>query len=112
VMNAAEAISTGRDGPRVITIRTRRNRPGHVVVEVADTGVSVEDAELEHIFEHFVSAKPNELGMGLAISRSIIAANGGRMWATASADCGLTMHIELACVSESGSGAAVAVDAV
>ena len=90
VMNAAEAIGAGRDGPRVITIRTRHNRPGHVVVEVADTGVSVEDAELEHIFEHFVSAKPNGLGMGLAISRSIIAAHGGRMWATANADRGLT----------------------
>ena len=112
VMNAAEALGAGRDGPRVITIRTRRNRPGHVVVEVADTGVGVEDAQLEHIFEHFVSTKQNGLGMGLAISRSIIAAHGGRMWATANADRGLTMHIELACLSESGSGAAVVVDAV
>ena len=83
VMNACEAIGASRDGPRVITIRTRQKRPGRLIVEVADTGVGVEEAELEHIFEHFVSTKPKGLGMGLAISRSIIEAHGGRIWATA-----------------------------
>ena len=49
--------------------------------------------------------------MGLAISRSIIKAHGGRIWATANTDRGLTVHIELPCLSETRSGAETAVDA-
>jgi signal transduction histidine kinase len=100
VTNACEAIDAGSDGPRVIAIATRQNRPGHVVVEVADTGDGVEAAELEHIFERFVSTKPKGLGMGLAISRSIVEAHGGRIWATANTGRGLVVHIELPCASE------------
>ncbi len=95
VRNACDAIGAGGDGARMITIHTRQNRPGHVAVEVSDTGIGVKAADLERIFEHFVTTKPNGLGMGLAISRSIIAAHGGLMWATANPDRGLTMHIEL-----------------
>jgi two-component system, LuxR family, sensor kinase FixL len=62
-----------------------------------DTGIGVKDGELERIFEHFVTSKPNGLGMGLAISRSIIHAHGGSIWATANADRGLTIHVELPC---------------
>ena len=60
-----------------------------------DTGVGLKDSELERIFEHFVSSKPEGLGMGLAISRSIVEAHGGRIWATCNTDRGLTLHIEL-----------------
>jgi len=58
-------------------------------------GAGVPPAQLEQIFEHFVSTKPNGLGMGLAISRSIVEVHGGRMWATANTDPGLTVHIQL-----------------
>lgn len=95
VRNACDAIGAKEDGPRVITIRTRQSRPGHVVVEVSDTGAGLKDGDLDRIFEHFVSTKPDGLGMGLAISRSIIAAHGGLIWATANLDGGLTLHIEL-----------------
>jgi signal transduction histidine kinase len=97
VVNAEEAIGATEDGPRAITIQTRQPQPGRLVIEVRDTGVGVKDAELERIFEHFVSTKPQGLGMGLAISRSIVTAHGGRIWATANPDRGLTMHIELPC---------------
>jgi signal transduction histidine kinase len=110
VINACEAIAARKDGSRVITIHTRRNRPGHVLIEVADSGVGLENAELEHIFEHFVSTKPKGLGMGLAISRSIINAHGGRIWATANTDCGLTVHIELPCSSETRNEAGTAAE--
>jgi signal transduction histidine kinase len=99
MMNGCEAIAARKDGSRVITIRARENRPGHLVVEVGDTGIGVKDSELEHIFEQFVSSKPSGLGMGLAISRSIINHHGGRIWAT-NTDRGLTVHIELPCLSE------------
>jgi two-component system sensor kinase FixL len=97
VRNACDAIGAGEaNAPRTVTIRTREGRPGYVVIEVSDTGVGVEDGGLERIFAHFVSTKPNGLGMGLAISRSIVDAHGGLIWATANAGRGLTVHIELA----------------
>jgi two-component system sensor kinase FixL len=62
---------------------------------VSDTGPGVAPSELEHIFERFVTSKPQGMGMGLSISRSIITAHGGRMWATPNPGRGLTVHIEL-----------------
>lgn len=95
LVNAGDAISAMENGPRVITIRTRQPQPGRLAIEVVDTGVGVKDADLERIFEHFVTTKPDGLGMGLAISRSIINAHGGRIWASANPHRGLTIHIEL-----------------
>ena len=95
LMNARDAIAANGDDPRAITIRTSQSGARSVVIEVSDTGIGVKEADLEHMFEHFVSTKPNGLGMGLAISRSIIEAHGGRIWATANPDRGLTVHIEL-----------------
>ena len=111
VTNAVEAIEAGGEGARIITITLAASdvRPGYVLVEVADTGVGVQGAELERIFEHFVSTKPKGLGMGLAISRSIIHRHGGRMWATARRDRGLVVHIELPCSAEARSPADAAV---
>jgi two-component system sensor kinase FixL len=55
----------------------------------------LQESELERIFEHFVSSKPHGLGMGLAISRSIVDAHGGRLWATRNIDRGITLNVEL-----------------
>ncbi len=97
VVNACEATGATEKGQRAITIETSQPEPGRLAVEVRDTGVGVKETEHERIFEHFVTTKPKGLGMGLAISRSIVAAHGGRIWATTNADRGLTMHIELPC---------------
>lgn len=105
LMNAGEAIGARNDGPRVITIFTRQPQAGRVMIEVADTGTGVKAAELENIFGHFVTTKPKGLGMGLAISRSIIDAHGGRIWATGNSDGGLSVHIELPSTSEARSPA-------
>jgi signal transduction histidine kinase len=105
LMNACDAIGATDNGRRVITIRTRQQPPSSAIIEVTDSGVGVKETDLEHIFGHFVSSKPKGLGMGLAISRSIIEAHGGRIWATADSDRGLTMHIELPCSREHRSAA-------
>jgi signal transduction histidine kinase len=95
VMNACEAINASADGPRAITIQSRPGPPGHVLVEVIDSGTGAGAAAIERMFEHFVSTKAKGLGMGLAISRSIVNSHGGLLWATANPDRGLTLHIEL-----------------
>jgi signal transduction histidine kinase len=102
LLNARDAISANSSGhgPRVITIRARQQPPSSVIIEVADTGVGVPKENLEHIFGHFVSTKPSGLGMGLAISRSIIEVHGGRIWGAANPEGGLTVHIELPCSDE------------
>lgn len=94
VVNACEAIDAAAAGPRAILIETTQPDGGRVAIAVRDSGIGVEESELERIFEHFVSSKPQGLGMGLAISRSIVEAHGGRIWATANQDMGLTVHIE------------------
>ncbi len=69
--------------------------PRHVAIAVRDSGIGVNETELERIFEHFVTSK--SLGMGLAISRSIVQAHDGRIWATRNEERGLTLHIHLPC---------------
>ena len=71
--------------------------PRHVAIAVRDSGIGVKETELERIFEHFVTSKSQGLGMGLAISRSIVQAHDGRIWATRNEERGLTLHIDLPC---------------
>ena len=68
---------------------------GIIEISVRDSGPGVKDIDLERIFEPFVTTKSTGLGMGLSISRSILDAHGGRMWATRNSEHGLTGHIEL-----------------
>ena len=95
LVNAEDAIALAAEGPREITITTSAPDVGCVAVAIRDSGVGVAAPELERIFEHFVSTKPQGLGMGLAISRTIVEAHDGRLWATRNEDRGLTLHIEL-----------------
>ena len=95
LVNAEEAIAVAGDGPREIRILTSLAEPGEVAIAIGDSGVGVAQSELERIFEHFVSSKPQGLGMGLAISRSIVEAHGGRIWATRNELRGLTLHLRL-----------------
>jgi signal transduction histidine kinase len=94
LINAAEAISAASDTVGEIHIESRL-AAGHVSIAVRDNGVGVGEPDLEKIFEHFVSSKPHGLGMGLAISRSIVDAHGGLIWATRNDGRGLTLHVEL-----------------
>jgi signal transduction histidine kinase len=108
VVNACEAIASAKNGPGSITIATGEPRRGRLTIDVRDSGVGVAEPELERIFEHFVSSKPQGLGMGLAISRSIVHAHDGRIWATRNADRGLTLHVELPARTERADAAASA----
>jgi signal transduction histidine kinase len=95
VMNAGEAVAALDDGPRAIDIDTTQ-RAGWLTFSVHDNGIGVKDAEqLETMFEHFVSSKRQGLGMGLTISRSIVEAHGGLIWAEANSGPGLTLYVEV-----------------
>jgi signal transduction histidine kinase len=80
VKNAIEAMSGVNDRRRELTIVSAR-RPDGIVVEVRDSGVGFEALGAERLFEAFYTTKPEGLGVGLSISRSMVEAHGGRLWA-------------------------------
>jgi signal transduction histidine kinase len=97
VVNASDAMATGDGTRREIRIATRRPDSYSVELSVSDSGVGVPESDLERIFAPFVSTKREGLGLGLSISRSIVAAHGGRIWATRNPERGITVHVQLPC---------------
>jgi len=95
LLNAVEAAADRSTGRALVTIETVERHPGTIEIAVRDDGPGVKEADLERIFEPFVTTKSTGLGMGLSISRSIVQAHGGRMWATRTDPQGLTVHVEL-----------------
>jgi C4-dicarboxylate-specific signal transduction histidine kinase len=101
LINAIEAMSAVADGSRNLTVSSQQGAAipdepkkctGHeqeavpvswILVSVQDSGPGLDPKALDRLFEAFYTTKPHGLGMGLAISHSIIAAHGGRLWATA-----------------------------
>jgi signal transduction histidine kinase len=82
VINAVEAMSTVTDRPRILTISVERIEPDSVRVAVKDTGAGIDPTIADRIFESLFTTKPNGMGMGLSICRSIIEAHGGRFRAS------------------------------
>ena len=82
VMNAIEAMSEVKQGPRELLISTSEVESGGVLVAVSDSGPGLPPTNSGRIFEAFYTTKPSGLGMGLSICRSIVEAHGGRLWAT------------------------------
>jgi len=95
MMNALDALEEIIDRPRVLTIRAGTDSPNSVRVAVQDTGIGVDRQQAERLFRAFFTTKPNGLGMGLAISRSIIEAHGGRLWMTPNDGPGVTFQFAL-----------------
>jgi len=95
VMNAMEAMSGAGDGPRELLIGSGTDETQCVLVTVRDSGPGLDPTVLERLFDPFYTTKPQGMGMGLAISRSIIEAHGGKLWATANHDGGATFQFTL-----------------
>jgi len=80
IINAIDAMRDVGDGTRELLVSSN-NEPDGVLVEVRDSGPGFAPAALERVFEPFYTTKPEGMGMGLSICRSIIEAHGGRLWA-------------------------------
>ena len=96
--NAIEAMRDVADRRRDLVISARRHDAGPdagVLVAVEDAGVGFERASVDQLFEALYTTKPDGVGMGLSISRSIIQSHGGRLWATPNADYGATFQFVL-----------------
>ncbi len=94
VMNGIEAMNQIDGGKRELTIATSL-LDGGVMAAVSDRGVGLDGANAEQLFKPFHTTKANGMGMGLAISRSIIESHGGRLWAEANEHGGATFKFTL-----------------
>jgi signal transduction histidine kinase len=81
--------------PRELVVRSQPGDEDQVMVSVRDAGVGIDAQKMEQLFSAFYTTKPDGMGMGLSISRSIIEAHGGRLWATPNVDHGATFHFAL-----------------
>jgi C4-dicarboxylate-specific signal transduction histidine kinase len=96
VHNAIEAMAGVSDREKSLVLRSRRQGE-ELLIQVRDRGVGITDPAL--VFEPFFTTKESGMGMGLSISRSIVEAHGGRIWATANEDAGTTFSVALTLAS-------------
>lgn len=95
-MNGIEATRVVKDRPRVIRLSASPQSLSTLLVSVRDTGIGLDQALRERIFDAFFTSKPDGLGMGLSISHSIVENHGGRLWAVSNKDGpGATFHFTM-----------------
>jgi PAS domain S-box-containing protein len=92
MLNGIEAM---KEIGGALTVKTERGEGGQVLISVSDTGVGLPTGGADEIFNAFFTTKPQGSGMGLAISRSIVESQGGRLWATSNDGRGATFHFTL-----------------
>ena len=95
ILNAIEAMGAVRDRPRELAVLTGQDDPDHVYIEVRDSGPGFASESGERLFQAFYTTKPESMGLGLAISRSIIEAHGGSISASRNAPHGAVFRCTL-----------------
>jgi two-component system, LuxR family, sensor kinase FixL len=95
LLNAMDAMKVSNGHARVATVRTSEDNDHAVHLTVHDTGPGLEAGTESTIFEPFYTTKADGMGMGLSIARSIVVANGGRIWAVNDPNGGTTLHVTL-----------------
>jgi len=102
--NAADAMSTIDDRPRELLVRTERDEGNHLRLSVKDSGVGYTPEVADKIFQAFYTTKTDGMGIGLSVSRSIIEAHQGRLWASRNDGPGCTFSFAIPCRPESVGG--------
>jgi C4-dicarboxylate-specific signal transduction histidine kinase len=102
ITNAIEAMSfvSGRD--RHLAIVTRFEQQTSIAITIEDAGSGIDPVHLDHIFDPFFTTKSNGMGLGLAISRSIVEAHGGRLCAAPRSPYGTAFCIQVPAHFEKG----------
>ena len=100
LMNGLDAMRESGEGERTLVLRTVDGGPVSVVVAVEDSGVGIDEADLDRVFHAFYTTKTDGLGMGLAIARSIVEAHGGHLEARNNSRCGATFSFTLPVIQE------------
>jgi PAS domain S-box-containing protein len=95
IMNGIEAMASVTDRPRELLISSRQHQSDKALVAVRDSGVGLGGQDLERIFDAFYTTKPQGMGMGMAISRSIVENHGGQLWAAPNDGPGATFQFTL-----------------
>jgi PAS domain S-box-containing protein len=95
IMNGIEATASAPGRPRELLISSRQHESDKALVAVRDSGVGLDGQDLERIFDAFYTTKSQGLGMGLAISRSIVEDHGGQLWAVPNEGPGATFQFTL-----------------
>ena len=103
-LNGIDAMKE-TDRVKELTI-TSEAGDGELVVSVSDTGAGIAPERADRIFDAFYTTKSHGLGMGLAISRSIVEAHGGRLWVTSNPGPGANFHLALPIQSRTAEGVA------
>jgi PAS domain S-box-containing protein len=109
--NAADAMSSIDDRPRELLIKTERDKGNQVRLSVRDSGVGFTPQAADKIFDAFYTTKSDGMGIGLSISRSIIEAHQGRLWAKPNDGPGATFSFAIPCQQESSAGDENRIDA-
>ena len=95
LMNGVEAMTNVADRPRRLVVRTRLLDANQVRASVEDSGIGLSPEVMARLFEPFFTTRSKGIGMGLSISRSIIEAHGGRLWAEPADSKGSIFHFTL-----------------
>ena len=94
-MNGIESVARFDHEPRWVMIRSTRSNSGELLVSVEDTGLGIESENADRLVTPFFTTKPQGIGMGLPICRSIIEVHGGRLWAAKNEPRGAVFHFTL-----------------
>jgi PAS domain S-box-containing protein len=95
LINAIQAMTPVPERQRQLVVRTRRHGADEILVFVEDSGIGIAPETAARIFQPFFTTRPDGMGMGLSICRSIIERHGGRIWATRNAGAGSTFQFTL-----------------
>lgn len=102
IMNGIEAMTAAQDNRRLLRMESGLNKSGDILVTFRDSGSGL-GSEADHLFTPFFTTKANGMGMGLPISRTIIEAHGGRLWAEPNLPSGAVFSFTLPLVDDSSS---------
>ena len=83
------------DRQRELAIKTTKAEPDGVLVSIQDSGPGIDPTKLDRIFDAFYTTKPDGLGIGLSVCRTIVEAHGGKLWATAADPHGAVFQFKL-----------------